>query len=81
MGLKLTYSKSPSMASPQYKVSSKSMNRFKRYLGGGGQTDIHADRQYGDLIRPFFILSEETRMKKKLIISRVCLSVRLCVPN
>jgi hypothetical protein len=43
MGLKLTASRSPTMASPPYKISSKSTNRFKSYYGG-----FH--RQAGDVI-------------------------------
>jgi hypothetical protein len=38
MGLKVVASTFPAVAPPPYKISSKSINRFKSYGGGGTQT-------------------------------------------
>jgi hypothetical protein len=63
-GLKITESRSTSMAWPPYQIPYKSTNWFKSYWGGGGdtKTEGQTDRQAGDLIS-FTLIFKESRIK------------------
>jgi hypothetical protein len=67
--LKVVSSTSPAMVSPPYKISSKSIDRFKKLLGGKErQTHTYIDRLTDDLIS--LLSFWESRLKTWILMDR-----------